>query len=157
MRKTGIYQEKQKLDDLFDKVKQTRALAEDQELLAHWSRYLCILVSGFLENALKELYGTYAQNKAQPRVANFVKARLETFRNPNMERVLQLANSFSPEWREALERAAGSKVKDAVDSIAGNRNSIAHGRSVGLTYSRMYDYYKTALKLVDFITEQCNG
>ena len=46
--------------------------------------------------------------------------------------------------------------KDALDSVIANRNSIAHGESVGLTYMRINDYYKRIGEVIDFVDEMFN-
>ena len=46
MKNIEVIRYQQRLDDLFKKIV---AFAEDIELQSHWARYLCILVSGFLE------------------------------------------------------------------------------------------------------------
>ena len=98
----------QRLDDLFKKIV---AFAEDIELQSHWARYLCILVSGFLETSVRAIYSQYANTKAAPYVAHYVDSQLQSFQNPNMERILQLARSFSPEWEEHLRSVTQGEPK----------------------------------------------
>ena len=54
----------QKLRALIQRTAQ--ASSQDLELQAHWGRYLCILVAGFLENALTEIYTDFVKNAAKP-------------------------------------------------------------------------------------------
>lgn len=152
MRNQSIVSYKQRLDNLFAQIK---GVAGDPELQSHWAMYLCVLTSGFLETSVRQIYGLYASNKAAPNVANFVKDKLEGFQNPNMEKILELTRSFSQEWETRLRAATEGEIKDDVDSIVANRHNIAHGRSVGITYIRMKNYYDNALKLIDLIDEQC--
>ena len=51
--------------------------AEQLELRAHWARYICVLSSGFLENALKEVYASYARSCSSPGVADYVESEVE--------------------------------------------------------------------------------
>lgn len=142
-----------RLDDLF---KRMMVFSDDIELQSHWARYLCVLVCGFIEVSVRSIYGSYARDKAAPQVVNFVERELSGFQNPNMEKILQLAGSFSPEWRQALEKATNGELKDAIDSIVANRNNIAHGESVGITYARIHDYYGKATTVLDLIERQCS-
>lgn len=53
-----IAQHRSRLDHLYqqaDKLmyQQADKLIDDQEMLAHWSRYLCVLTSGFLETSVR--------------------------------------------------------------------------------------------------------
>lgn len=143
---------KQRLDELF---KKTTAFSEDPELQSHWAKYLCILVSGFLETSVREIYSQYAKNKAAPFVANYVEGQLSGFQNPKMEKILQLTRSFSPQWESDLRKATEGELKDAVDSIVENRNKIAHGESVGITYVRIHRYYQSAIKVIELIENLC--
>jgi hypothetical protein len=122
-----VVRHKQRLDKLFDQI---RAFSGDLELQSHWARYLCVLVSGFLETSIRAIYGEYATKKAHQYIVNFVESRLKSFQNPNMEQILQIASLFSPEWRARLELDTEGELKDAVDSIVANRNLIAHGQPI---------------------------
>lgn len=147
-----VLRSRSRLDDLFNKVSD---LSEDPELQAHWSRYLCVLVSGFLETSIQEIFREYTKTKASPKIVNYVEKQLERFQNPNAESVLQLAGAFDPSWRFELENTVDEEVLAAVNSIVTNRHGIAHGRTVGLSYSVMREYYVNSCKLVEFLEKQC--
>ena len=55
MRLLELHRRKQHLDHLFG---EARALP-DPELKSHWARYLCVLVSGFVETSVLALYREY--------------------------------------------------------------------------------------------------
>lgn len=153
MKNQEISSNKQRLDNLFKKI---TAFSTDTDLQSHWARYLCILVSGFLETSVRIIYREYAKKKAIPQVANFVEGKLEDFQNPKMEKILQLTGLFSKEWENQLRRQTEGELKDAVDSIANNRNQIAHGGSVGISYLQIKDYYERAIKVIELIENQCS-
>ena len=153
MKNREIISNKQKLDHLFKKI---TAFSEDTDLQSHWARYLCILVSGFLETSVRIIYREYAKSKATPQVANFVVGKLEDFQNPKMEKILQLTGLFSTDWANELRLETDGELKDAVDSIANNRNQIAHGGSVGISYSQIQSYYERAIKVIELIENQCS-
>ena len=139
---------KQRLDHLF-----TRAstVSGDTEMLSHWARYLCIMVSGFIEESVCAIFSSYCQSKAAPNVANYACSRLERLNNPKMEQICQLAGWFSEAWRKTLEAATEGEIKDAVDSIVANRHEIAHGATVGISYLRVKEYYGRAVKMVEAV------
>ena len=147
-----VTQYQQRLEYLFNKVGNFSC---DDELLAHWARYLCILTSGFLEVSIREIYGEYARTKAAPNVANFVSDQLRRFQNPNMDKILRLTRSFSSEWGKNLENGTQGELKASVDSIVANRHNIAHGVPVGITYGAIKRYYENAKKVIDMIINQC--
>lgn len=147
-----LNRQRTKLDGLFQKVS---ALSHDAEMQAHWARYLCVLVSGFLENAVREIFTRYAREKAMPYVANYVENQLDRFQNPNMQRIFEIAGAFNPQWREELQKKTAGELGDSVDSIVNLRHQIAHGGSAGLSFVIMQTYYKNAKKVVEIINEQC--
>jgi len=153
MKNIEIVRYQQRLDNLFNRI---AIFWEDIELQSHWARYLCILTSGFLEVSVRAIYAQYATTKAAPYIANFVDSQLKGFQNPKMEKILELTRMFNPEWEERLKTATEGELKDAVDSIVANRNKIAHGESVGITYARIHRYYENAVKVVELIDNQCN-
>lgn len=146
-----ITRQRQRLDDLFQKAKNL----SDAEVQSHWSRYLCVLVSGFLENSVRLTYTEYARKRADSSVADFVESRLRQFQNPRMGTILDLAGAFCQEWKQRLERDTNGQLGESVNSIVGNRHKIAHGESVGLTLHTLMQYYGDALKVVDLLRQQC--
>jgi hypothetical protein len=146
-----ITRQRQRLDDLF---KRARELP-DPELQSHWSRYLCVLVSGFVENSVRITYADYARSRADAIVVEFVQSRLQQFQNPKMGAILELVGSFSQEWRQQLEADTSGQLSESVNSIVGNRHKIAHGQSVGLSLQTLSQYYADALKVIDLMRQQC--
>jgi len=152
IRNVEVVRAQQRLDSLF---KQITAFSGDPELQSHWAKYLCVLVSGFLETSVRAIYGHYTKTKAAPYVVNFVDSQLEDFQNPKMEKILGMTKCFSPEWESDLRKATEGARKDAIDSIVANRHRIAHGEWVGLTYVRIKEYYERAVEVVEMMDEQC--
>ncbi len=75
----------------------------DSTLGIHWVRYICVLVAGFLENALQEIYKDYARRVADENVANYVSNQIGfTVGTPNSGNFIRTAKSFSEIWAEEL-------------------------------------------------------
>jgi len=125
---------RRRLDDLFKKIEIFPI--DDLYIQAQWSRYLCVLTSGFLEVSIRAIYSEYAKDKcnAAPNIAKFVSTKLEDFYNPSMKKSLALTASFNQTWEENLRTATEGELKDAIDSIVNNRHLIAHGQDVGISY-----------------------
>ena len=149
-----ILAHRQKIENIFKKVD---TLPKDVEIQSHWAKYLCVLISGYLEKSIRMLYSNYARNTANANVARFVDNNLKSFQNPKMEKILDIARSFNPEWETQLRSATEGELKDAIDSIVSNRHLIAHGLDVGLTIIRIRNYYERASKIVDLIEKLCKG
>ena len=137
-------------------IQKTSVAADGElELQSHWAKYLCVLVSGVLENALVALYRDFSSNAASEPVANFAGSRLARIQNPNAERFVQTARSFKISWGNELEQFLESEGrKDAIDSVMNNRHQIAHGKNSGITVARVRDYLDKAEEVLNFIEQQ---
>ncbi len=143
---------KNRLDNLFTKIS---ILTGDLELQAQWARYLCVLVSGFLEMSICASFNQLARSNASPNIANFVKCQLDSFQNPKMGKITELTRTFNSEWANELEKETAGKLRDSVDSIVANRHLIAHGRDVSITYTRIKTYYDDAIRVIEIIQDIC--
>ena len=143
---------RQQLDATF---KRARKLAGEPELQSDFARYLCVLVSGFLENAIFELLMEYVRRHSDERVQPHVERRLRRITNLKTERLLDLFGSFDPDWRRHLEGVVVDEFKDAVDGIVDLRNQIAHGRQVGVTMVRVQDYYGRIGVVIEKVSALC--
>ncbi|MCZ6677561.1 MAG: HEPN domain-containing protein [Candidatus Poribacteria bacterium] len=152
MKTREIVEYHQRLLALFERIDEI----EDLELKAHWARYLCILSSGFIETSVRAIYSAYARNKAHSNIVNFVEAQLRRFQNPKMQQILNVTRTFNPSWADNLESETEGEIKASIDSIVANRNNIAHGRNVGVSYSQIKSWYENVVKLVDILEVQCD-
>jgi hypothetical protein len=152
MRQKSYRERKKSLDFLFKKIGSFQGDEEIQSLL---TKHLCVLVSGFLEVSIREIFYGYTEKKTNEKVAKFVSAQLKHFRSPNSENVISLAGSFSEQWREELQKSIVDDLKDALDSIVANRHNIAHGTDVGITFGRISAYYGNAVKVLSLIETKC--
>jgi RiboL-PSP-HEPN len=154
-----VNREKAKLDQLFkdsgELLREINKHSIDLEMQSHLAKYLCILASAFIENAVREMFSEYTRNKAAPAVVKYVQDQLRFFYNPKTNRILELVGAFDPQWRAALEPSIEDAVRDAVDSIVDNKNKIAHGKDSQITFVGISAYYQRALKLIDLIEQKC--
>lgn len=132
-----------------------RSVSADPEVQSHFARYLCVLVSGYLEQAVKELLLDHTRRQSSPSVLRFVEAQIRRQTNMKSQRLIDLVGSFDPTWRADLETYIVDERKDAVDSVVTNRNRIAHGDSVGVTFTRISEYYQQVQLVVDRISILC--
>lgn len=143
---------KMRLDHLFG----IGATEPDIEKKSHWARYLCVLVSGYIAVAVREIFIQYTDKCTSPNVASYVRAKLRRSVNPNMKIIIGLANSFSRDWGQSIETQITEKQKDAIDSINAIRNLIAHGSDTGITYIGIKGYYEDAIKVIVLVKNICD-
>lgn len=126
---------------------------------SHWARYICILCAGYIETAIRLVYTDYAKRTVSQPVAQFVEARLKSTRNPNSETILTIAAQFKKQWHDDLKVFMGDDGRgEAIDSIMENRHRIAHGRyyESRVSIQRIRDYFDRAVKVIEFIEDQCD-
>lgn len=150
--KAEVARQRQQLDATF---KRALDLGADAELLSDFARYLCILVSGFLEQAVVELLIEYVRTHSDNRVQQHVEQRLRNLRNLGAQRLIEVLGSFDPDWRHDLDIFLVDEYKDAVDGIVNLRNTIAHGRYAGITMMRVQDYYDRIKTVVERVSQLC--
>lgn len=136
---------------LYAQLGRVSSFSGEAELMSDYAKYLCVLVSGFLECAIYEILMNYIKAKASPGVVHYVESQLSRFTNPTAEKICGLLGAFDSQWRLAIEAYLVDEKKEAVNSLVGLRHKIAHGESVGTTFSQVERYCKEVDKLVDEI------
>jgi hypothetical protein len=109
------------------------------EVLSHYARYLCVLVAGFAEQSTKELLSEFARNQSSARVHRYVANQLKLIWGLDVVKLQRLVEAIDPAWWEDLKDNHPEEL-DALASVAGLRNQIAHGGDAGVTISTMRTY-----------------
>lgn len=150
MRERQAY--RNRLDSLF---RQISLLTDDFYVQSNLVKFACVLVCGYMEISLRDILQEYTQTRSSAEVGKYVGRQLERFRNPKMEVILQLVGAFSQDWANSVEGRTRGRLKDHVDSLVNDRNLIAHGRDVRLSYVQLQGYYASALEVIQLVEEQC--
>ena len=101
-----------RLDATFLRI--SRLPYDDLEVRSDLARYLCILVSGFIENAVSLLATAYCRSRSQAPVGNYAGSHLARLQNLKSERLVQVIGSFEPTWRTELVNFLEGPRKDAL-------------------------------------------
>jgi hypothetical protein len=136
------------------------ACGDNVEIQAEWSRYLCVIAAGILENSIKELYSDFALKKTSAPIAKFIGSTLSPIRSPKTRRFLEIAAAFNSQWETDLDMFVnGEGGLDAIDSIMNQRHLIAHGnyKNSSISMTRIKEYFARAVKVLEFIEKQCNA
>ena len=150
----SITRHKNKIDNLFKKYDDP-IIKNDIELSAHWSRYLCILVYGYLEQSIKTIFLEYSSNKSHKRVARYVDSKLSYFQSADMDNIFQLVDSFDHDWFEELNISLDESIKSSVDSVVYIRHVLAHGGDHGISGYRLFEYYNKINDLINILYKKC--
>ncbi len=132
---------------------------DDLELQGHWGRYLCVLVSGFFENAISAVYVDFVESAASPQVTRYTINALNKISNPKASRFVATAYQFKKEWGEELDLffEDGESRKSAIDSIMANRHNIAHGKQSNISVHQVREYLEKGVEVVTFLENQCTS
>jgi len=129
----------------------------DEELRASLARYGCVLTSGYLEESLRVVLGSWCKDKAHPNIHTYVGRQLDWFSNPKLGKILDLLSHFSAAWHEKYLAVLTEEEKDAINSVVSIRHSIAHGRNVGITPRPMMRYFEACKSAVHKLDGVVNG
>lgn len=145
----------QRLITLIDNTK--LSCGDNIELQGHWGKYLCVLTSGFLENAICQVYVGLVSNSASPAIANFTIGTLSKIQNPKTNKFIEVARSFKKEWGDDLEKyiTEDESRKDAINSIMTNRHLVAHGKNTSISVVKTKEYLEKCVEVINFIEHQC--
>lgn len=150
--RAAIHSHRQRIEAAFSR---SESLQHDAELLADHAKYLCVLVSGFVEKAMAEIVLEHARRVGAPSLQRYVERNTSRFTNANSTKIIQLLGSFDPDWEKVMGAFIVDEYKDALDSIISLRHQIAHGSSVGVTYVRIKKYFESVIKVIERIQDVC--
>ena len=123
------------------------ALEAEADVKAEFARYLCVLVSAFLERALQEWAYDVGGRLGGTRFERFVQSGMVQYRSPNSEQVLQCVGAFDPAWKDELQSSYAAEL-EAANSVVNQRHNVAHGRQSNVTLSQFEEYYRFIKRLV---------
>lgn len=123
------------------------------ELRADFARHLCVLVSGFMDQTIKNFTVEYVSRRSSPTVTNHVSKTITNLTNLKAEKLIGHLLSFDPTWKPALDALIIEERKAAVDSVIALRHGIAHGKPGDVTIARMKSYYDEICKVMDGVRE----
>lgn len=140
---------KSRLDHLFALVGRLPIDTAGLEVQGHWARYMCVLSAGFVETALEAIFCTFAHGRGTAgEVLNFVQHEMRRKTNLDSRRLVHVVNSYDRAWAARLEELLSGEYSSALNSIISNRNRIAHGDDVNISYSDVKGYYIRVCQLL---------
>lgn len=140
-----IEQLEKKTDALFNQV---GALPED-EVKSRLAEYLCIRASGLLEKVVKELVIEYVTKSAPQEVKSYIESKIISLTNLEHEKLKRFLQSFSQEWHDQYDSLVTEDQAQALNSIYGLRNSLAHGGASTISYKRIREHYDKMKNVID--------
>ncbi|MYC47061.1 MAG: hypothetical protein F4X45_01835 [Chloroflexi bacterium] len=137
------------LDEVFDRASKMLA---DPDVQADYARYLCVLVTGYLERSVRKTILDFVDLHGNPRFSRYIEWSLRPARNMRAKEILDILKRFDDGWKLALEGKLTLRHREAIGSVYANRNKIAHGEDVDLAYRQIradYDLVKEAVRFLE--------
>lgn len=142
-------------------IKQTptnsKGVASEIEISAHWAKYVCVLISGFIEQSIKEMLFEYASETTEQRVLKYIQSTWNESKNMKCDPIKEILTSFDELWGNNFETWLDKdERKKQINEIISWRNRIAHGEeanTTNVTLVSVTEKFKIACDLVDFIEE----
>lgn len=134
------------LDSTFARA--SRIDPSEVELRADFARHLCVLVSGFIDQTIRNYTIEYVRARASPAVLNHVSKAIANLTNLKAEKLAAHLLTFDGGWKNDLDALISDERKDAIDSVIALRHGIVHGKPGDITIARMQRYYSEICKVM---------
>ena len=136
-------------------IKQAKTFNVDGELQAHFTKYICIRFSGFIENAITITFTDIAAKSCDSGVSfNYIKSQLFKIQNANSEKIRNLARAFKTSWHDILRDYMQIDNRgSSINYILKDRHNIAHGRDTTVTLRQLEQHISKALQVIVFIEQ----
>lgn len=118
------------------------------ELRADFARHLCVLVSGFLDQTIKNYTIEYVKKRSSPPITRYISGAIKNATNFKSGKLSTHLQSFDANWKAELDTLIADERKDAIDSLVTLRHQIAHGKPADVTLVRVRNYYNEITKVV---------
>ena len=150
--------DRQRLRDLVNKPPTSaEGVGHETAVKAHWAKYICVLISGFIEQAIKEIFLEHASSKASPRVYEYIVGTWPKSTNMKCGAIGKVLGHFDKKWETSFKEWVNeSERKKEINEIVSWRNAIAHGKeksTSNVTLQSVNNKFQIACSLVDFIDE----
>lgn len=131
---------------------------DEPEEQADWAKYLSVLVSGYLEQSLKEILLEFAGRHNASRLHQYITGTWPESRNMKTTNIREILNHFDPNWAMGFDGwiANGGQYKSELNSLISSRNDIAHGKeanTTNVTLRSTRNRLSIAFELVEFLDE----
>ena len=133
-----------------------QSLATQLEMQAHWAKYICVLTSGYIEQAVKEIMLRHSKDRSAPNIASYIENSWPNSKNMNCDQLAKTLKSFDKHWESEFQNWLNAKEerKEHINQLVSWRNNIAHGNernTNGVTIRSVSTHFKSACELIDFI------
>ncbi|WP_157596891.1 HEPN domain-containing protein [Streptacidiphilus rugosus] len=144
---------KKSLEDLY--IRADPRSIDDPEIASDLGRYLCVRVSGFLEQATQVILREYCTRNAWGEVQSFAHSWLDRMPNLSSDAFVKLVKRFNATWANELDGLLAQEERRAsLNALIGIRNDVAHGKQQGMSRQQAWEYYELAEEIIEWLMER---
>ncbi|WP_025594256.1 hypothetical protein [Agrobacterium tumefaciens] len=119
--------------------------------------YLCVAITGRLEQNLKAILITYSDHKSNRTMRGAVSKLCQSFQNPEKGKILELISYFDKDFSEKLKREweAEGSIGNTISDMVGIRKGIAHQttNARNATKTKVESFYGAYVSVVTTIND----
>lgn len=128
---------------------------DDPEIAADLGRYLCVRVSGFLEQATSIILREYCEKNSWGDVQQFSLSWLDRMPNLSHDILVKMVSRFNKNISRDLEEfLLKEERKSRINALIGIRNDVAHGKQQGMSRQQAWEYYEVADLVIEWLLDR---
>ena len=137
-------------------IQNINSLLSDAKLGAHLAAYISVLIIGVFEDCIEYLFVQRVHKTGDSEVENYIRRVIgDRFKNPEYSKISGLLKEFSEEYQKKFKAriAPDGSEATALESILGNKNSLAHVGTVKLqmTIREVDEYYQRLIPILEAV------
>lgn len=129
-----------------------KTLAPTDSLNHHFTKYAAIICSGALERSFKSIIADYVTKNATPQICEFIDRKIRrASTNPRLDAISAVLKEFDDNWNSQYKNLVArfsSRKTDALRSLVENRNAVAHGLPIAVSFFDIAHYYYNARDVI---------
>lgn len=130
----------------------------DEQLSAHLAAYVCVVLSGAIEDAIERMISLRMETLVDKATGNYVvKVVGQRFRNPDWGAINRLLGDFSEQFKLTWTSRfpSGGRLDQSLQSINNIKNHLAHkgSNSLPVTIGDVQAYFEEVLPAMDHLEE----
>lgn len=120
----------------------------DMDIIDHLTKYLIILMSGYIEKFFEKTITNYLDNKPIPKeIRNFINNNLQDITNLKPTKLKSILEKFDSTWIQEIE----DEHSNALGLIIRARNDIAHCNNTNISKQDYIKYFDTTKQMLEKI------
>ncbi|WP_283240837.1 MULTISPECIES: HEPN domain-containing protein [unclassified Campylobacter] len=142
----------QAINDLSVKIDSlTKDDSIDMDIIDHLTKYLIILMSGYIEKFFEKTIKDCLDGKSIPKeIKNFINNNLQDITNLKPTKLKSILEKFDSAWKQQIEE----KHANALGAIIKARNDIAHCNNTNISKQDYIKHFNTTKQMLEKIEQE---